>query len=380
MTYDKKSGDDHSPNLPPSSGEQLAALRILDANFNRVSEGLRVVEEYCRFALEDRHLAQTAKEIRHDIGKLTAGISPETLAKARETLRDVGTGVTLGSEKTRAGILDVVIASTKRIEQSLRAIEEYAKLGYPQLSAAAKQLRYRAYTLARAMLLTDHHRQQMAKRQLYVLIDGQASDGEFASLVRMLVEARVDVLQLRDKRLTDRQLLEKAQLLKSLVEQFAPAGAEETAERPLLVMNDRPDLALLARLDGVHVGQDELPVDAARKIVGPEMLVGVSTHSIEQARQAVLDGASYIGCGPVFPSNTKQFGSFVGTEFLAQVAAEIQLPAFAIGGITLENLPQVTAAGFTRVAVSAAVSSAADPATAARLLKTELIAAAARQA
>ena len=84
----------------------------------------------------------------------------------------------------------------------------------------------------------------------------------------------------------------------------------------LFIVNDRPDLAALARADGVHVGQEELSVKDARSIVGPEMLVGVSTHSIEQARQAVLDGANYIGVGPTFPSGTKQFEQFPGVELL----------------------------------------------------------------
>jgi thiamine-phosphate pyrophosphorylase len=125
-------------------------------------------------------------------------------------------------------------------------------------------------------------------------------------------------------------------------------------------MNDRPDIAVLSRADGVHVGQEELTVQDARQIVGPERLIGVSTHTIEQARHAVLDGASYIGCGPTFPSNTKQFDHFPGLDFLRQVAAEISLPAFAIGGITVENMIEVQRAGLHRVAVGAAITSAMD--------------------
>jgi thiamine-phosphate pyrophosphorylase len=133
-------------------------------------------------------------------------------------------------------------------------------------------------------------------------------------------------------------------------------------------MNDRPDLAVLARADGVHVGQEEVSVKDARSIVGPDMLVGVSTHSIEQARQAVLDGANYIGVGPTFPSGTKRFAQFPGVELLRAVAEEIRLPAFAIGGIERANLAEVLAAGFTRIAVSRAISSAADPVQAAKEL------------
>jgi thiamine-phosphate pyrophosphorylase len=114
-----------------------------------------------------------------------------------------------------------------------------------------------------------------------------------------------------------------------------------------------------------------MTVKDARRVLGPEGLIGVSTHSIEQARQAVVDGANYIGVGPTFASGTKQFSQFTGTELLRSVQAEIRLPAFAIGGITSHNLDQVLAAGFTRVAVSGAIA-AADPAAAARQLLAAL--------
>jgi thiamine-phosphate pyrophosphorylase len=137
-------------------------------------------------------------------------------------------------------------------------------------------------------------------------------------------------------------------------------------------MNDRPDLAVLAEADGVHVGQDELPVHAARQIVGPERLVGVSTHTIEQARRAVVDGADYLGVGPVFPSETKPFEHFAGLEFVEAVAAEITRPWFAIGGIDASNVELVRDAGATRVAVSGSIASAGNPTQAAQELARHL--------
>jgi thiamine-phosphate pyrophosphorylase len=139
-----------------------------------------------------------------------------------------------------------------------------------------------------------------------------------------------------------------------------------------LIVNDRPDLAVLAQADGVHVGQEELSVKDARSIVGPDLLIGVSTHSIEQARQAALDGANYIGVGPTFPSTTKQFDRFPGLELLRTVAAEITLPAFAIGGVTRNNLAEVKSSGFRRIAVSGAILEADDPIDATKKLKAEL--------
>ncbi|MBI2480592.1 MAG: thiamine phosphate synthase [Planctomycetia bacterium] len=137
----------------------------------------------------------------------------------------------------------------------------------------------------------------------------------------------------------------------------------------MFIMNDRPDIAAIVGADGVHVGQDELSVTDARAVLGQNRLVGVSTHSIEQARQAVLDGADYIGCGPTFPSRTKRFDEFPGLALLQAVAHEISLPAFAIGGITLENARDVFETGFTRIAVSNCVTSAQDPRAAIAQLK-----------
>jgi len=205
--------------------------------------------------------------------------------------------------------------------------------------------------------------------RLYVLLDGRESIDEMADLARSLVEAGVDAIQLRDKRLSDRELVARARRLREICRAGGSSTEGETGRRTLCIINDRPDLASLAEADGVHVGQDELSVKDARAVVGPGRLVGVSTHSIEQARQAVLDGADYIGVGPTFPSGTKQFDAFPGPALLSQVASEVRLPAVAIGGIDLENLAEVLATGIGRVALSRAITTAADPAAVARRMR-----------
>lgn len=198
--------------------------------------------------------------------------------------------------------------------------------------------------------------------QLYVLVEGQHDAQTLRKLASSLIAAGVHALQLRDKLLCDRLLVQRARLLRELT---AGSGT-------LFVVNDRPDVAALADADGVHVGQEELCVADARAIVGPSRLVGVSTHSIQQAREAVEQGADYIGCGPTFASQTKRFDRFPGLEFLRQAAAEIRLPAFAIGGVNEENLPLVLQAGFSRIAVSGAVTRVADPAAAVRRLLQQM--------
>jgi thiamine-phosphate pyrophosphorylase len=140
-------------------------------------------------------------------------------------------------------------------------------------------------------------------------------------------------------------------------------------------MNDRTDLAVACQADGVHLGQDEMPVEHARRMIGEHGLVGVSTHSLEQASSAGRQGADYLGVGPVFPSGTKEFASFPGLELLRQVSGRTPVPAFAIGGIGLENVARVLETGFGRIAVSGAVCRSADPAGAVAGLRAALDAA-----
>ncbi len=347
---------------PPPPGEEIRVLRIVDAAANRAREGLRAVEDFVRFVLDDRHLTECCKQLRHELTAILSAVPLEHRLAARETRADVGTSLSTSGEERRASATAVFSANLTRLQESLRSLEEFGKLLDPGMAAALKQLRYQSYTLQRAVETTRAGLERLAQAKLYVLLDGGESLDAVRQLAEQLVATGADILQLRDERLDDRQLLERARLLREI-----------TAEtETLLIVNDRPDLAVLARADGVHLGQEELSVKDARTIVGPEALIGVSTHSVEQARQAVLDGANYIGVGPTFPSGTKHFEQFPGIGLLTAVAGEIRLPAFAIGGITRENMPEVRGAGFSRIAVSGAITKADDPAAAARELATIL--------
>ena len=316
------------------------------------------MEDFVRFVWDDRHLMRQCKELRHELAAALATLDPQELVASRDTSGDVGTTVSTAAERERPDMASVVTANLKRLQESLRSIEEFGKLVSPEVAQRVEQLRYRSYTLERAIGATSFGRQRLANARLYVLIDGRSSLAEFDNLVQELVAAGVDVLQLRDKQLADAELLARARRLRELTERNAT----------LFIMNDRPDLAALSRADGVHVGQEELSVRECRAVVGPRALIGVSTHSLDQARQAVLDGANYIGVGPTFASRTKQFddAQLRGVELLRAVQAEIGLPAFAIGGIDLSNLHEVLATGITRIAVSGALLSAKKPGEAAR--------------
>lgn len=350
-------------------GSRTGRVRVLDAAANRASEALRTIEDFARFVLDDQHLTAVCKQLRHELVDALRPIPTDQRLAARETLRDVGVSLTTPGERSRVSADDLVEAAFARLQQALRSLEEFGKLEDPSIAAAIKQIRYRSYTMHRALGMVGRSLERLSRSRLYVLLDGRQSPEEFEAMARSIVAAGTSIVQLRDKTLPDGELLDRARRLRSVCDTTpTPDG------RPAIcIINDRPDLAVLSRADGVHLGQDDLPLKAARSIVGPERLVGVSTHSIQQARQAVLDGADYIGCGPTFPSGTKHFGEFPGLDFLRQVAAEIRLPAFAIGGITPENIAQVLATGMNRVAVAGAVVEAPDPAAAVRTMANHLL-------
>ena len=325
-------------------------IRLIDASLNRASEGLRVVEDYVRFCRDDRQLTEAAKSLRHELTTLGSQIPAADRHVARDTPGDVGVDLMLKNEANRRDSWDVCAASFKRVEQALRSLEEFGKIIDPHLAAQIESLRYRVYTLETATGTSHHSAEILANIDLMILIDRCKSLDAFDQIVAELVNAGVGAIQLRDKNLPDRELLSRAHCM----------CARTAGTHTISIVNDHADIARLAGADGLHLGQDDLTVKDARTVVGTQMLIGVSTHAIGQVRQAVLDGANYLGAGPTFVSQTKQFNHFAGPQYLRQVAAETSLPTFAIGGITPDNLAEVLSTGIARVAVGKAVTHSPD--------------------
>ncbi len=340
------------------STQRIAALRIIDAAANRATEGLRVVEDFTRFVLADAHLTRLVKELRHDLAETVQTFPLADRHALRDTRHDVGTTISTPGEISRTDPWDVCQASCERVKQSLRSLEEFGKLFSTTTSSQLEAIRYRWYTLEKVFSLTQTNHLRLSGIKLCVLLDGQFPPES----ILQLIQAGIGMIQLRDKQLSDSQLLDRARQWGKIVHSSCPRGGEKC----LVIVNDRADIAAAANADGVHLGQEDLDIQSAREILGPRKIIGRSTHSIAEARAAVLDGADYLGVGPTFPSRTKTFAEFPGLELLQQVATEISLPAFALGGITLENLPAVLATGIRRIAVSSALAHASDPSTAAR--------------
>lgn len=196
--------------------------------------------------------------------------------------------------------------------------------------------------------------------RLIVITDAEvAAPRTVVSVVEAALSAGAPAVQLRDKGATARNLLAQADGLRALTRRY---GA-------LFFVNDRLDVALAARADGVHVGPDDLPVAAVRAAAGDGFLVGYSTDQVDDARRAVRDGADYLGCGAVFATGNKaDAGSTIGPEGLERVARAVRVPVVGIGGITPERAVGLAATGATGLAVIGAVMGAEDPAEATREL------------
>lgn len=197
---------------------------------------------------------------------------------------------------------------------------------------------------------------------VYVITDRRvAGERDLLAVMQAAIEGGATVVQLRDKSATTRELLELGRALQRLTR---PAGVP-------LIINDRVDVALALDADGVHVGDDDMPPELARRLLGPDRLLGVSADSVEAAQRAEQAGADYLGVGDVFGTSTKpDAGAPIGLERLAAIVQAVNIPVVGVGGVTLANAPAVFQAGAAGVAVISAVLGAADPAAAARTLRS----------
>jgi thiamine-phosphate pyrophosphorylase len=355
-----------SADIPPlelaGPSEAVDLGRILDASANRAREGLRVVEDYVRFVLDDPMLTRRLKDVRHRLAEAVSGLDTEALIGSRDTRGDVGTHIMAAAEQIRENPRAVLIANFKRTTEALRTLEEYSKLIDVWLSGRFEVLRYDLYTLEKLTLTAVAAHGALGDARLYVIVGGLPTLGDLTWIVGEALAGGAQVIQLREKGLPDRVVLERAREVRLLT---IAAGAR-------FILNDRPDLARLAGTDGVHIGQDDLAVRDARRIVGPRALVGVSTHDREQLDRALVEGAGYLGVGPVFPTDTKDFADLAGLAFVRQAAEMSTLPWFAIGGITEETIDEVLEAGAQRIAVSGAILKADSPRQAAAALRARL--------
>ncbi len=343
---------------------ERAAYRIIDANFNRAREAIRLIEEYCRFVLNNSALTARAKQLRHELSAAVAGLDSEKLISSRDTLGDVGVGTKVDKQLRRSDLNDCLTAACKRLPEALRALAEVTQGIEPATAQVFEELRYRAYTLEKDVTIFGIAAEKFKSVRLYVIISSNLP-ATVLSLTAQCIAGGADCIQLRAKDIQDDELLA---LAVSFVELCREANV-------VSIINDRVDIAVASEADGLHLGQNDLPVATVRKLQFSPLVVGVSTHSLKELDATIEQQPTYVGLGSVFETSTKPSLEQSGLEYITEAVSLLDdtgIGHVALGGITPENVEQVLKAGARSIAVCSAVSDSKDPATLCRDLKRKI--------
>ncbi len=343
---------------------EKSGYRIIDANFNRAREALRVVEDYCRFALNCEGLSSRAKELRHRLCAVIAGIDEGQLLVGRDTTGDIGIGQKADSAIGRKNLKDTLTAACKRLPEALRVMAETIRCENPVISERIEEIRYAGYTLEKDVALFANAQTRFANVRLYVLINSNLP-GEVFPLAQKIIKGGADCLQLRAKSVDDNKYY-------ALACEFVKMCRDSNV---ISIINDRVDIAAASGADGVHLGQNDLPIEQAHRLQLAPMIFGKSTHSVEQLTKAISELPSYVSLGPVFATLTKPDAAPVTLDYVKKalpILSQTGIGHVAIGGITIDNVENILRAGAKVIAVSSAVTHSPDPQAECRKLKEKI--------
>jgi len=331
--------------------------RLMDANLNRLGEGLRALEDVARLALNDPAITIQLKTMRHHLEKVNPKLKTQ-LFSARDAAGDVGIDPLTNEKLQTTDIASFVISNARRAQQAARVLEEMAKLVGPDIeSDKYKKARFQLYSLETELVSRLSRMDKRRKvKGVYVILDSSWLDmSEIPNVAEKVIASGVGIIQLRAKNQPSARVYSVGCRLREI------CGAHDV----LLIVNDSLEIALACSADGLHLGQGDLPIGVARRLMPPEVIIGVSVSSPAQARQAEEAGADYIACQSVFKTYSKPDIQTIGKRTLSRIRASTVLPLVAIGGINHDNIHQVISAGADCVAVISAVCGSSDPAKAA---------------
>lgn len=324
-------------------------FRLLDANLNRASEGMRVLEDMARFVGNDAVLSTELRTMRHELAGLLKP-ADERLLSSRDSTSDVGreSGLRAGGERD---LLSAIRANAKRVEESLRVIEEVARLSESGVTldvAVAERLRYASYDVEKRLAgRVVRARRLETLKGLYVVVDRQAAgERSLTELASQAIDGGAQVIQLRDK------VGDRVDVYRTALELNALCRERGV----LFFVNDYCDIAAAVVAPGLHIGQRDLPLDSVRRILPIDSVVGVSCENAADVRRALSEGADCIAVGAVFSTAQKADHVLAGLDVVREARAIVgSVPLVAIGGINLQNVADVVGAGADSVAVVGAV-------------------------
>ncbi|MCD6521696.1 thiamine phosphate synthase [Candidatus Calescamantes bacterium] len=310
-------------------------LRIVDVNFNRAKEGLRVIEEVCRFVLEDPTLTNRVRSLKREI--ITTLSIFDTSFLRRESEKDLGKNFL---PTPYPDFQKLVRANFSRIEESLRVLEEVLRLKNPKVSSNLMQIRFQCYSLEKDVLTALLTWEKLKLMEIYMIIDEETAKKDAIQVAREAMKGGVKFLQLRDKKSSLSEFIEKGKKIREITYQ----------SNAIFIINDRIDVALCVDADGVHLGKKDFPIKDARKILSGK-IIGASAHSLEEAQEMEKQGADYISLGPIFDTPFKPELKPLGLEILKEAKKILKVPLVAIGGINFNNLVDVLKTGVDGVAM-----------------------------
>jgi thiamine-phosphate pyrophosphorylase len=321
------------------------SLRIIDANFNRAREGLRVIEDIMRLYYENRQMVKAIKDFRQDFSeKIISQYGFYRLRKQRNADKDQG------KDFDNTGKCDIVTTLQKnllRVGEALRVIEEFSKIKKPKTAGIVHSFRFRFYTIEKKITESVDIK-KIPLPCVYVIINLQDRQ-DISGIIKKTVAGNPDIIQLRYKGNNSGFFLSSAIKTRKLI-----------PKNIIYIVNDRADICILSEADGIHVGQEDLPPAAAKTLL-EDKIIGLSTHNLTEIKKAVKQNIDYIAVGSIFHSPTKPQKKPQGTEILTQAKKEITIPLIAIGGINIKNCGEIINNGADGVAVSSLVEKSAEP-------------------
>ena len=319
--------------------------QILDANYNRAREGLRVVEEVARFTLKDTLLTQEIRRLRHSLKDI---LSSFPFYCSRNIKADIGKDF---ASLSYTHLSDLVKANFSRVEESLRVIEEFFRLKKPNLSKSLMDLRFLTYNLEKRLLFSLSKKDKFSRLGIYLITDERIAGKPHERIVEEALEGGIRFFQFRDKSSSTRELWKKGRKIRELTDKYSA----------ILIVNDRVDIALSIDADGVHLGKEDLPLRKTREILGEDKIVGITVRSEKEAVTSMEEGADYVSIGPIFPTASKKgLPSPLGLEILKETRKIVEGILVAIGGITLYTLSEVKSTGVDGVAVISGILEGGD--------------------
>ncbi len=316
--------------------------RIIDVNLNRLTEGLRVIEDIVRFNFEDRETLNTIRNLKQKIWQ-NMGEMRKKVIWSRKSEQDIGRSAKFDNIK-RTNLVDVLTANFKRSQESARVLEEVFKLKDDQIAGLFKNIRFTLYDVEKELVKKIKPAFDL---RLYVIIDiASVGRKHLAEITTACISGGATTIQLREpKHILSRQWLLDAIKIKKAI----------SNQKVKLIINDRIDIAQAADADGVHLGEYDMPLTYARKILGNEKIIGITAQNSIQTKNAENYGADYVGVGAIFPTITKLDAPLIGITTLNTIVKGAKIPVVAIGGITTQNVKQLLKLGVSGIAVASSV-------------------------